>query len=93
MPIEYEDVIDTFKQEIEHINLTASIQKHGHVISVADGIVQAAGIENVEAGAVLRFESGVKGAAMNLENECTSIMLLCKEDMVQQGEQSLEKKR
>ena len=39
----------------------------GQVLSVGDGIARIYGLDNVEAGEMVQFESGVRGMALNLE--------------------------
>lgn len=53
-----------------------SQEETGGVISVSDGIVRAAGLEKCMANEVVLFPEGVKGIALNLEEEYVSIALL-----------------
>jgi F0F1-type ATP synthase alpha subunit len=43
------------------------------VVSVGDGIARVYGLNEIQAGEMVEFASGVKGIALNLENEKVGI--------------------
>ncbi|GKA29034.1 putative RNA-directed DNA polymerase, partial [Tanacetum coccineum] len=47
----------------------------GRVVSVGDGIARVYGLNEIQAGEMVEFASGVKGIALNLENENVGIVL------------------
>ena len=47
----------------------------GIVLSVGDGIAQVYGLNTVQAGDMVKFRSGVKGMALNLENNRVNVVL------------------
>ena len=47
----------------------------GEVYSVGDGIARAHGLQDVEAGEIVEFDCGVKGIALNLENDNVGIVI------------------
>ena len=60
------------------------VDEIGRVVSVGDGIARVYGLNEIQAGEMVEFASGVKGIALNLENEnvgignpLTSFMPLC----------------
>jgi proton translocating ATP synthase F1 alpha subunit len=50
------------------------IDEIGRVISFADGIARVNGLDNVQVGETVEFSSGVKGMALNLENDNVGIV-------------------
>jgi proton translocating ATP synthase F1 alpha subunit len=47
----------------------------GKVVSVGDGIARVYGLDDVQSGEMVRFKSGVKGMALNLENTNVGIVI------------------
>ena len=47
----------------------------GRVVSVGDGIARVYGLNEIQAGEMVEFASGVKGIALNLENENVGIVV------------------
>ncbi|KAL4381125.1 ATP synthase subunit alpha [Arachis hypogaea] len=45
------------------------VDEIGRVVSVGDGIARVYGLKEIQAGEMVEFASGVKGIALNLENE------------------------
>src|SRR3954470_26013 len=48
------------------------VDEIGRVVSVGDGIARVYGLNEIQAGEMVEFASGVKGIALNLENENVS---------------------
>ncbi|MBD3250755.1 MAG: F0F1 ATP synthase subunit alpha [Candidatus Pacebacteria bacterium] len=74
------DKLDFFKkplsQIIQTIELGDQVESEGVVLSYADGIVQAAGLDNVQSGELVDLGSGTLGLALNLENDSVGIVAL-----------------
>ena len=49
------------------------VDEIGRVVSVGDGIARVYGLNEIQAGEMVEFASGVKGIALNLENENVGI--------------------
>lgn len=45
------------------------------MVSVGDGIARVYGLNEIQAGEMVEFASGVKGIALNLENENVGIVV------------------
>ena len=52
------------------------VDEIGRVVSVGDGIARVYGLNEIQAGEMVEFASGVKGIALNLENENVGIGVL-----------------
>jgi F-type H+-transporting ATPase subunit alpha len=53
-----------------------NIEEVGTVLSIADGVARVYGLQNVQAGEMVEFNSGVKGMALNLETDNVGIVVL-----------------
>lgn len=65
----------------------------GTVISLGDGIVLADGLDNVMLNEIVRFESGVEGMALNLEEDAVGIVLLGDYSEIKEGDKVFRTKR
>ncbi|CAL7961819.1 ATP synthase F1 complex subunit alpha [Alphaproteobacteria bacterium] len=64
---------------------TEAIQEVGEVVKVSDGVAIVYGLNSIEASEVVQFESGVKGIALNLEEDGVGIVILGDERAVREG--------
>ena len=51
------------------------VSEVGQVLSVGDGIARVYGLEKVQAGELVEFSSGVKGMALNLEEDNVGVVI------------------
>jgi F-type H+/Na+-transporting ATPase subunit alpha len=56
------------------------------VLSVGDGIARVYGLDNVQAGEMVEFESGVKGMALNLEGDNVGIVIFGTDREIKEGQ-------
>ncbi|MFT5280837.1 MAG: F-type H+-transporting ATPase subunit alpha [Flavobacteriaceae bacterium] len=70
-------IIETLKQKINSFD-SKEVGKTsvGTVISVADGIARVAGLPDCQSSEMVRFESGVIGIALNLEEGTVGVMVV-----------------
>ena len=74
---------DILKQQLDDIAKRQIVfEEEGTVLEVGDGVAHAYGLHNVEANELVRFENGVTGVAMNLEESDVGIILLDEVDTV-----------
>ena len=57
----------------------------GRVISIGDGIARVYGLKNVQAGEMVEFQSGVRGMALNLENDNVGIVIFGDDRKISEG--------
>ncbi|KAL0294097.1 UNVERIFIED_CONTAM: ATP synthase subunit alpha, mitochondrial [Sesamum calycinum] len=58
----------------------------GRVVSVGDGIARVYGLNEIQAGEMVEFSSGVKGIALNLENENVGIVVFGSDTAIKEGD-------
>ncbi|GJV17583.1 ATPase subunit 1 [Tanacetum coccineum] len=56
------------------------------VVSVGDGIARVYGLNEIQAGEMVEFSSGVKGIALNLENENVAIVIFGSDTPIKEGD-------
>ena len=69
MRIKPEDVSKIIRDEIEGYNKSLDIANTGTVLEVGDGIARVYGLSKTMSGELLKFENGVMGMALNLEED------------------------
>jgi len=81
-----EEITSVLRQEIEGFDLRTAVEDVGTVLTVGDGISRVYGLRNCMAGELLEFESGVRGMALNLEEENVGVVLMGDDTLVREGE-------
>ena len=69
MRIKPEEVSKIIRDEIEGYNKSLDIANTGTVLEVGDGIARVYGLSKAMSGELLKFENGVMGMALNLEED------------------------
>lgn len=69
MRIKPEEVSKIIRDEIEGYNKSLDIANTGTVLEVGDGIARIYGLSKAMSGELLKFENGVMGMALNLEED------------------------
>ena len=62
------------EERISNYYSEVNVNEVGRVISFADGIARVYGLNKVQVGETVEFSSGVKGMALNLENDNVGIV-------------------
>lgn len=74
--IKVDEISSIIKERIENFELNINIEETGKVVSVADGVASVYGLKNVMANEMVEFENGVKGLALNLEENSVGVVIL-----------------
>ena len=80
------EISEILEREIGNIDQLGELQEVGYVITVGDGIAKVYGIDNVQAGEMVEFDSGVKGMVLNLETDVVGIVIMGDDSNVRQGD-------
>lgn len=62
------------------------IDEIGRVLSIGDGIARVYGLQKIQAGEMVEFGNGVKGMALNLENDNVGVVLFGSDTGVKEGD-------
>merc|ERR1719199_1399207 len=65
---------------------TASVDEIGKVFSVGDGIARVYGLDKVQAGEMVEFSNGLRGMALNLENDNLGIVIFGDDREILEGD-------
>ena len=86
MDIRAAEISAILKEQIKNFGQEAEVSEVGQVLSVGDGIARVYGLDNVQAGEMVEFESGVKGMALNLETDNVGIVIFGSDREIAEGQ-------
>lgn len=87
MAIKAEEISALLRSQIENYESEMSVTDVGTVIQVGDGIALAHGLNDVMAGELLEFHTGVLGLAQNLEENNVGIVILGPAEGIKEGDE------
>ena len=86
MDIRAAEISAILREQIKNFGQEAEVSEVGQVLSVGDGIARVYGLDNVQAGEMVEFESGVKGMALNLEADNVGIVIFGSDRQIKEGQ-------
>jgi F-type H+-transporting ATPase subunit alpha len=86
MQIRADEISKILKEQIRDFQSSVVVSEVGTVISVGDGIARVHGLDNVMAGELLDFPHGVKGIALNLEEDNVGTVLFGEYTLIGEGD-------
>ena len=63
------EISDILEMQLKEVDTKMAFEEVGTVMEVGDGVAHVFGLDNVQANELLEFENGVRGVAMNLEED------------------------
>ena len=70
------EVSSILREQLAGVKTAAQLEEVGTVLQVGDGIARIYGLSNVQSGELIEFENGVRGIALNLEEDNVGAVLL-----------------
>jgi F-type H+-transporting ATPase subunit alpha len=86
MAIRSDEITTIIKSAIEGFDATAETRSVGTVVEVGDGIAQIYGLDGALASELLEFPNGVRGMALNLEEETVGAVILGNAESIKEGD-------
>ena len=86
MQINPSEVTKILKEQIKKYGEKAEVSEVGQVLSVGDGIARVYGLDNVQAGEMVEFSKGLKGMALNLENDNVGVVIFGDDRSIKEGD-------
>jgi F-type H+-transporting ATPase subunit alpha len=86
MEIRAAEISAILKDQISNFGTEAEIAEVGQVLSVGDGIARVYGLEKVQAGEMVEFPGGIKGMALNLEEDNVGIVIFGNDREIKEGD-------
>lgn len=80
------EVSAILKQQLANFDTHSQVEEIGTVLQIGDGIARVHGLENVQYGELVRFESGIEGIVLNLEEDNVGVALLGESKKVREGD-------
>jgi len=62
------------------------LEEIGKVLAIGDGIARVHGLEKVQAGEMVEFDSGLRGMALNLENDNVGVVVFGNDRAIKEGD-------
>jgi F-type H+-transporting ATPase subunit alpha len=73
------------REQLAGVKTETELQEVGTVLQVGDGIARIYGLSNVQSGELIEFENGVRGIALNLEEDNVGAVLLAPAGDLKEG--------
>ncbi|MAI06108.1 MAG: F0F1 ATP synthase subunit alpha [Alphaproteobacteria bacterium TMED87] len=86
MDIRAAEISSILKEQISNFDNASEASEVGQVLSVGDGIARVYGLDKVQAGEMVEMPGGVKGMALNLENDNVGIVIFGDDSGIKEGD-------
>ncbi len=86
MDIRAAEISAILKKEIEDFGTEAEVSEVGQVLSVGDGVARVYGLDEIQAGEMVEFPSGVQGMTLNLESDNVGVVILGDDRDIKEGD-------
>ena len=86
MSIKASEISSIIRDQIKDFDSKADISEVGTVLKVGDGVAQVYGLDNVQAGEMVEFAGGIKGMALNLQEDNVGIVLFGDDRDIKEGD-------
>jgi len=86
MDIRAAEISSILKDQIAGFGTEAEVAEVGQVLSVGDGIARVYGLDQVQAGEMVEFPNGIRGMALNLENDNVGVVIFGDDRNIREGD-------
>eukprot|EP00164_Ancoracysta_twista_P001632 GFYU01002143.1.p1 GENE.GFYU01002143.1~~GFYU01002143.1.p1 ORF type:complete len:573 (-),score=169.69 GFYU01002143.1:234-1898(-) len=80
------EISSILEERIYNFSQKIDIDETGKVLNVGDGIARVYGLRNVQAGEMVEFSAGLRGMALNLENDNVGIVIFGNDRVIKEGD-------
>lgn len=80
-----DEISAILKQQLSGFSTSTELEEVGTVLQVGDGIARVYGLNSVQAGELVEFETGVQAIALNLEEDNVGVVLMGPGDGIREG--------
>ncbi|WNJ21390.1 F0F1 ATP synthase subunit alpha [Pontibacter sp. G13] len=81
-----DEVSAILREQLSNFKSTAELEETGTVLQIGDGIARIYGLTSVQAGELIEFENGMRGMALNLEEDNVGAVLFGNSEGVEEGD-------
>ncbi len=86
MDIRAAEISAILKDQIANFATETEVAEVGQVLSVGDGIARVYGLDNVQAGEMVEFPGGIRGMALNLEEDNVGVVIFGEDRYIKEGD-------
>ncbi|MEL7173178.1 MAG: HAS-barrel domain-containing protein, partial [Pseudomonadota bacterium] len=86
MGIQASEISSILKEQIKNFGQEAQVSEVGRVLSVGDGIARIYGLDQVQAGEMVEFPGGIRGMALNLEEDNVGVVIFGSDRDIKEGD-------
>ena len=86
MDIKASEISSILKEQIKGFDQKSEVSEIGQVLSVGDGIARIYGLDNVQAGEMVEFPGGIRGMALNLEEDNVGVVIFGSDRNIVEGD-------
>ncbi|MXU64247.1 F0F1 ATP synthase subunit alpha [Oceanomicrobium pacificus] len=86
MSIQAAEISAILKDQIKNFGNDAEVAEVGRVLSVGDGIARVYGLDNIQAGEMVEFPGGIRGMALNLEQDNVGVVIFGSDTAIKEGD-------
>lgn len=80
-----DEISAILKQQLSGFSSATELEEVGTVLQVGDGIARVYGLNKVQAGELVEFETGVQAIVLNLEEDNVGVVLMGPGDNIREG--------
>ncbi len=86
MNIRPDEIAAILKEQLAGLKTESELEEVGTVLQVGDGVARIYGLTKVQAGELIEFENGLKGLALNLEEDSVGAVVLGSTQNIKEGD-------
>lgn len=86
MSVSASEVTSIIRDKIAGAETKIDVAQVGRVLSVGDGVARVYGLDEVQAGELVEFSSGIKGMALNLEEDNVGVVIFGSDQEIKEGD-------
>jgi len=86
MQLNPSEISELIKKRVEGFDASTEARNEGTVVSVADGVVQIHGLNDVMSGEMIEFPGNTYGMALNLEQDSVGAVILGDYEQISEGD-------
>jgi F-type H+-transporting ATPase subunit alpha len=83
--IKPDEISNIIKQQLSGVSNATELEEYGTVLQVGDGIARVYGLENAQAGELVKFHTGTEAIVLNLEEDNVGVVLMGSAKGIKEG--------
>lgn len=87
------EITSIIKEQLDSLRQDINFEEIGSVLRVSDGIAILYGLENAELGELIKFENGIEGMILNLEEDNVGAVIMGDYKFIKEGDIAKRTKR